>query len=149
LGRFENDKIIEGVHIVKGDEPVRWYIGQFQNGKPEGLGILFFRNDEESKEAEGKMYVGQFKDGRRHGYGAFFWDSNENFYRGYWANGLRNGMGRLYNTHQQAKFGVWEAGELKPPYFNPTGKETLDQISIEMATWNERMTDSVNKDLFI
>lgn len=63
-GHFENSIIQEGTRISS-DNTYK-YVGEFKNGKPDGMGSMISMD-----EANGWKYEGPFKNGLREGYGKF------------------------------------------------------------------------------
>lgn len=75
-----------------------YYIGQLENGKPNGMGMYHF--------AKGSEYYGEWKNDQQNGYG-FVRSSNGKqvrncknctFYVGYWKDGLKSGEGTCYDS---------------------------------------------------
>ena len=63
----------------------RVYKGEWKNGKPNGLGVITYR--------DGHKYVGEFKDWKKHGQGT--WTSTEGEkYSGEWKDGKKYGQGK-------------------------------------------------------
>ena len=61
------------------------YRGEFQNGKPNGVGIFIY--------TDGRKNVGEIMEGREHGQGT--WSSNDGGkYSGEWKNGKKYGQGK-------------------------------------------------------
>ena len=77
------------------------YIGQVENGVPNGLGILTF--------PDGGKYVGEWKKGKYDGQGTST-KPNGGKYEGMFRNGIKNGQG-LYTTFYGYKYeGEWKNG---------------------------------------
>ena len=72
-----------------GDEKKdRWYVGEIENGEPNGQGI--------STSPDGHKYVGEFKNGNEHGQGTYTFEKGkyEGFkYVGEWKDGTQQGQG--------------------------------------------------------
>ncbi|GBP14440.1 MORN repeat-containing protein 3 [Eumeta japonica] len=98
------------------------YRGEWQKGKPYGIGWWYYEN--------GDIYFGFWQEGYRHGYGKMwyqdgtlyvgYWKRNSkegigmlvqvngNRYEGNWANDLKNGLGRFYHLGTgQLQEGCW------------------------------------------
>ena len=58
------------------------YVGEWQNGKPNGKGTFTFAN--------GAKYVGEYKDGKQHGQGTYI-DASGTVEVGIWQDGDRVG----------------------------------------------------------
>ena len=81
----------------------KFYMGDFQNNKFEGLGTLKWK--------DGKtVYTGEFKAGRREGKGKITYP-NGKIYEGAWKAGLEDGPGTL-TTKDQKTSGIWKEGKL-------------------------------------
>ncbi len=102
------------------------YSGDFQQGKPHGIGTLIFANgnkyvgqwSQSFRQGEGKMifasgeeYEGQFVASRFDGYGTYRF-SNGNAYEGYWKNSKPNGQGTLKKKQEADVSGMWQDGKL-------------------------------------
>ena len=73
------------------DENGNYYIGQMENGKHIGKGIIYYKN--------GKiLYEGDFINGKREGFGKFI-DKNGDWYIGQWLNGQKHGEGKIYYSN--------------------------------------------------
>ena len=67
----------------------RVYKGEWKNGKPNGLGVITYR--------DGHKYVGEFKDGKKHGQGT--WTSTEGEkYSGEWKGNDFHDQGTMIPT---------------------------------------------------
>ena len=70
-----------------GDEDKdRKYVGEIENGKPNGKGTL-------KDPKRGRKYVGEVKDGLPHGIGKQTWRYDYMSYDGLWYKGLKHGIG--------------------------------------------------------
>jgi len=77
-GNFEEDKPVETYPNITNDEPFSFvlikypngnrYAGEVQKGKPHGLGIFFFKQDQDMKY---DMWYGTFQDDKRSGKGIY------------------------------------------------------------------------------
>ena len=94
------------------------YIGEFKDGKPEGLGVLItqrftfegelkighkVRGTEQSYEG---TYKGYYLNGLRDGQGEFIWNNGE-AYNGDWKNGMKHGQGRWTGPGGNSYEGSW------------------------------------------
>ena len=70
------------------------YKGQVENGKPNGLGVITYR--------DGHKYVGKFKDGKPHGQGTFTLP-NGSKYVGEYKNG-KEWNGTYYNNNGKKEY---------------------------------------------
>lgn len=66
IGHFENSIIKEGTRISYDNTYKYQYVGEFKNGKPDGMGSKICMD-----ESNGWKYEGPFKNGLREGYGKF------------------------------------------------------------------------------
>ena len=66
------------------------YIGETKNGKPHGLGILYWIDKDYV------LYRGQWKDGLFHGEG--YHDDHHFDYDGVWKDGKKHGKGIVYDA---------------------------------------------------
>jgi len=83
-----------------GDEKKdRWYVGEIENGEPNGQGTLTKPN--------GDKYVGEFRDGKRNGQGTYTW-SNGDKYEGEWKDGKRIGQGTFTWANGNKYEGEWK-----------------------------------------
>jgi len=87
-----------------GDEKKdRWYVGEIENGEPNGQGI--------STSPDGHKYVGEFKDGNEHGQGT--WTSTDGVkYSGEWRDGKKNGQGTITYPDGGKYVGEFKNGEI-------------------------------------
>ena len=78
------------------------YVGEFRDGKPNGLGTLTYRHHGE--------YVGEFLDGWPSGRGAYAYPDGRR-YVGEWRNGDFNGRGVRTYPDGRKEDGEWSGGE--------------------------------------
>ena len=78
------------------------YVGEFRDGKPNGLGTLTYRHHGE--------YVGEFRDGWPSGRGAYAYPDGRR-YVGEWRNGDFNGRGVRAYPDGRKEDGEWSGGE--------------------------------------
>ena len=78
------------------------YVGEFRDGKPNGLGTLTYRHHGE--------YVGEFRDGWPSGRGAYAYPDGRR-YVGEWRNGDFNGRGVRTYPDGRKEDGEWSGGE--------------------------------------
>ena len=90
-----------------GDEKKdRWYVGEIENGEPNGQGI--------STSPDGNKYVGEFKNGNEHGQGTYTFEKGkyEGFkYVGEWKDGTQQGQGTDRLPDGSNFVGEWKDGE--------------------------------------
>ena len=90
-----------------GDEKKdRWYVGEIENGEPNGQGI--------STSPDGHKYVGEFKNGNEHGQGTYTFEKGkyEGFkYVGEWKDGTQQGQGTDSLPDGSNYVGEWKDGE--------------------------------------
>ena len=90
-----------------GDEKKdRWYVGEIENGEPNGQGI--------STSPDGHKYVGEFKNGNEHGQGTYTFEKGkyEGFkYVGEWKDGTQQGQGTDRLPDGSNFVGEWKDGE--------------------------------------
>jgi len=90
-----------------GDEKKdRWYVGEIENGEPNGQGI--------STSPDGHKYVGEFKNGKIHGQGTYTFEKGkyEGFkYVGEWKDGTQQGQGTDSLPDGSNYVGEWKDGE--------------------------------------
>ena len=90
-----------------GDEKKdRWYVGEIENGEPNGQGI--------STSPDGHKYVGEFKNGNEHGQGTYTFEKGkyEGFkYVGEWKDGTQQGQGTDSLPDGSKYVGEWKDGE--------------------------------------
>jgi len=79
------------------------YVGEFRDGKPNGLGTLTYRHHGE--------YVGEFRDGWPSGRGAYAYPDGRR-YVGEWRNGDFNGRGVRTYPDGRKEDGEWSGGKL-------------------------------------
>ena len=107
------------------DKKDRKYVGNVDNGKPNGQGIETSPEGEkyegEWKDGEkhgqgiftssaGSRYVGEFRDNKRNGYGTFTWPDGGK-YEGEWRNGVFHGQGTVILADGEKYVGEWKEGE--------------------------------------
>ena len=97
---------------VWGEYPFEWrefgekethpkYIGEVENGVPNGKGIYTTPN--------GSKYVGDFKDGDFNGQGTYSWNNGEKFV-GEFKDGLKNGQGTFTSFDGRKGVGEFKDG---------------------------------------
>jgi hypothetical protein len=102
----------------------RTYVGDWNNGKPHGMGTMELTNGErfsgmweqgrrhghgELTRAQGGHYVGEFVNGVRQGEGVE--RSADGLYRGAWAADLPNGTGEFHGNDGSTYRGQWRDGQ--------------------------------------
>jgi len=118
-------KYNDPVHVWKGfgdKETHPIYQGDVENGKPNGLGIIFFPVD-------GSKYVGGWKDGKKHGQGTSTFSSG-NKYVGEWKNGEYHGQGSFTFTNGVKIVGEWKNSKFwNGRYYDKNGKITGNYVN--------------------
>ena len=101
---FQNfKKNVKEEWYEEGDEKKdRKYVGNVDNGKPNGQGI--------ETSPEGEKYEGEWKDGEKNGQGKLI-QVDGSKYVGEWINGEMNGYGTLTSTNGTKYVGKWKDGE--------------------------------------
>ena len=79
------------------------YIGEIENGKPNGTGTITF--------PDGEKYEGEWKDGKRNGQGTYTFRSGAK-YVGRWKDDKRNGQGTFTNKDGSKDVGEWKNSRL-------------------------------------
>jgi len=80
------------------------YVGQTENGVPNGWGKAYFNN--------GSMYDGEWKDGKMHGKAKELYTDGTLQYEGYYKDGYRDGRGKSFNTNGTVNYdGEWKQGK--------------------------------------
>ena len=79
------------------------YVGEFQNGLPEGYGTFTY--------SDGAIYVGEFKNGKEHGKGTFRCWNHGSSYTGEFKNGKKNGKGTYNYPDGVVYIGEWVEGK--------------------------------------
>lgn len=69
------------------------YYGDWKNGQPYGLGIMYFETN------GNKSYTGGLQNGKPEGKGISWHENGIKCYDGVWKNGLKNGKGSYYNQN--------------------------------------------------
>eukprot|EP01029_Cantina_marsupialis_P011688 TRINITY_DN259901_c0_g1_i1.p1 TRINITY_DN259901_c0_g1~~TRINITY_DN259901_c0_g1_i1.p1 ORF type:complete len:680 (+),score=193.23 TRINITY_DN259901_c0_g1_i1:92-2131(+) len=76
----------KGIFLLETETKYLCYEGDFENGKREGSGIIYFNKDRTS------YYKGDFKEDKRDGKGEIVYKSG-NIYNGDWENNMKSGNG--------------------------------------------------------
>ena len=107
------------ISVTKGQ-----YVGEWQNGKPNGKGTFFYADGEKyvgtfenySRNghgvftfSDGAKYVGNHKDGEMNGHGIFTW-ANGDQYVGEFKNGKFHGKGIKTYLNSTVEEGIWKDG---------------------------------------
>lgn len=98
-GQWQNDQIVQGIHIYLSSSAYKTYIGQFLNWRPHGYGCLTFKDQ--------STYEGQFDNGYFQGYGVLI--TSKFTYEGEWINGRKDGWGILSKPNATYQ-GYWKVG---------------------------------------
>lgn len=81
------------------------YRGEALNGKPHGIGILYYASTDPRMK-----YSGYYVNGERMGLGIMYW-RNSDLYEGNWENGMENGEGTCVYANGDKYVGHWKDGE--------------------------------------
>ena len=158
LGEFKKGILYTGkveIAYIKNDKVIPCYSGLYENGKPNGQGIMYqneqsyytgsLRNGEKHGFGQEyhnsvKIFEGSFKKGKRHGTGKEFYDNGQLAYDGEWSKDLRDGYGTLYNDNGLIVYmGEWKNGQ-----YNGKGKLYENGKCLE-GKWDEgRLTKSIS-----
>ena len=137
-GEFEDGKI-NGFGVYDWGNK-RKYIGNWKNGKMDGIGKLIY--------SDGTYYEGDFIDGKKNGQGKYVWEKNK-YYVGQWKDDKPNGKGIYYKYGKETK-GFWSDGHL----FSKTAgsnnnifkevrkRPTLGAYSLNNNKYNKLLNDS-------
>ncbi|NWU78963.1 R10B2 protein, partial [Onychorhynchus coronatus] len=87
LGEWDNGKRHGKGIIYFDEEHASWYSGEWVNNVREGWGIRRYKS--------GNIYEGQWEKNVRHGHGKMMWLAANQEYIGQWVNGIQHG----YGTH--------------------------------------------------
>jgi hypothetical protein len=92
-----------GIEISKTKSGVGFiYLGNFNNGKYEGRGEVFWET--------GEFYSGDFAEGKRQGYGNYSYRSGAT-YLGEFVNNMEYGSGRFWDIHGNQYIGSFDNGK--------------------------------------
>jgi len=95
------------------------YSGSWKDGKRQGLGITWFRNDD--------IHQGYYENDKPHGNGQKKY-SDGLVYEGNFENGLRNGTGSLHYTDGTKRQGEWVHDQLEGfVAYYPNGSDTYNK----------------------
>jgi len=100
----------------------RVYKGEWKNGKPNGLGVITYR--------DGHKYLGEFKDGKKHGQGT--WNATEGEkYSGEWKDGKKYGQGKFTYPDGRKYVGEYKDGEFhgQGTYTWSDGRKYVGELS--------------------
>ena len=78
------------------------YVGEINNGKPNGQGIESY--------SDGEEYVGEWKNGKKQGLGIYNWNNGQK-YVGEWKNGEKDGLGILSFPDGRKIIGEYRKGK--------------------------------------
>ncbi|MCR9265445.1 MAG: hypothetical protein NXH86_14915 [Flavobacteriaceae bacterium] len=92
--------------------------GFFSNGKANGQGTLFYKDNS-------GYYQGNFVDGFRDGFGIYTWIDSKNYYIGQWAKGYQNGYGYIKNGGEILQAGKYEKGKLVQDFLTDDYKKKI------------------------
>ncbi|MBO6830474.1 MAG: hypothetical protein JJ876_13055 [Muricauda sp.] len=92
--------------------------GFFSNGKANGQGTLFYKDNS-------GYYQGNFVNGFRDGFGIYTWVGSKNYYIGQWEKGFQNGYGYIKNGGEILQAGKYEKGKLTQDLLNNNYKNKI------------------------
>lgn len=102
-GDWKNDVRVYGEMHFATNNFAQYHIGEYQNGKINGHGVLFDHGE--------RIYEGEFVDGKAQGQGTYYFDDGS-YYEGSFANNNFHGLGVLHDSDGTITKGVWNNGEL-------------------------------------
>jgi hypothetical protein len=128
----------EGVWNYNGDRQGDVYAGQFKNSDLDGVGVLSYADNANSKKYNLLRYEGGYTAGNKNGYGVMLWNDGDSYtgdektarmtgfgvyrfadgrrYEGEWLDDTENGYGALWDAQGKlSKAGVWTKNELTTP----------------------------------
>ena len=82
------------------------YVGEFKNGKFDGVGKYTYRSDPSNEEEDFNLYEGEFAAGKFDGKGECNY-ADGSTYRGYFSEGMREGKGALKLANGDMYSGDW------------------------------------------
>jgi hypothetical protein len=109
---YLDDKLITRVlNEMKNWEKVdisknKYYIGELENKKPNGIGILYNYDYEKNID-----YIGYFKNGKYEGYGRKYDNYKRIHYLGYFSDNIYNGFGFLFDNLYIKYIGYFSEGQ--------------------------------------
>lgn len=103
-GRFDENEKFTGYAEL--ETPSSQYIGDFLNGKKNGYGKLYNKNDN-------TIYEGTFLNDERSGEGVEYIEGTSYEYKGSWLNNKKNGYGEIIYNDGTKYVGNFENGEIK------------------------------------
>ena len=131
---FESIRDGDWKWIKDGDEELEGkYVGEIENGIPNGQGTLTWKNPHEK-------YVGQWNNGLKHGQGTYSW-ANGWEYVGDWKDGKRNGEGTYSHSDGNKYVGTYKDGERNGlgTFYYPNGDKYVGEWKGErqngQGTW--------------
>ena len=85
------------------------YEGQWEEGLKNGKGELKIMKEGEGHAADPEeSYIGNFRNDKQDGEGVYSY-TDRSRYEGYWKNGLRDGLGKQFDTEGNLEMeGVWD-----------------------------------------
>lgn len=83
-----------GIYVFKSfdDSYVYAYLGEFHNGKFNGIGKLVKMQDDQNGEI---IYIGTWIDGKKQEQGIYFYENPHVYYQGAWFKDEKSGEGKL------------------------------------------------------
>ena len=102
---LQRENLLEYNRIRQGREHYPKYVGDIENGEPNGFGVTIGYPD------SGDWYVGEWKDGELNGKGKLT-THYEGEYIGDWKDGIKHGQGTYKYYYGEEKYeGEWKDGE--------------------------------------
>ena len=86
------------------------YIGQIENGKPNGQGIGLFMGVFKGNDMNGCQYTGEWKDGTEHGFGILIKENSDFKLEGEFKGGVSHGYAVRVGKHGDRYEGEWKNG---------------------------------------
>ena len=100
---LQRENLLEYNRIRQGREHYPKYVGDIENGEPNGFGMIIGYPDSED------WYVGEWKDGMFHGQGKYT-NPNGEEYVGKWKDGEKHGQGTQIRSNGNKYVGEWKNG---------------------------------------
>lgn len=113
------------------------YIGEWKNGKQEGLGTATFPS--------GDKHIGEYKNGAMSGQGTYYYTSNDQFkgdkYVGEFKNDRRNGQGTYYYLAENQYKGDKHTGEYIEDVATGQGTYSFSDGRVWLGEWKKYKLD--------
>lgn len=135
IGYWTNNTLQgHGKHYDNEDSLI--YEGNYQNGRRNGYGVLYFTN--------GNYYEGYFNEDRLHGKGIYYW-KNKQHWEGRFINNNKNGIGLMINNENKP-IEIIEFKNDNPILRKRITKQMESLLIKEQENINNNINSSYNKD---